>query len=77
MELSFVVGLVAFAAFLWLALRSGVDSRDTFRSKEEVLASYGVTWDELGRDQHRPAVVPVVALETPDRRRFAPERVAA
>ena len=39
-----LVTIAALAAFAWLAARFGHDSRDGFRSKEQSLASYGVTW---------------------------------
>lgn len=43
---------IALLAALWvLALRHGYDSREGLRSKEQDLASYGVTWLELA-DPH-------------------------
>ena len=43
-----IAGLVIFAV---LAVRYGYDSREGIYSKEQELASYGLTWDELLHQQ--------------------------
>ncbi len=45
--MEFMLMLTLFVAFGLLAIRHGYDSRDGVRSKEEELASYGITWSEL------------------------------
>ena len=48
-----IVAVAALVALGVLALRFGVDSRDGFRGKDQELASYGVSWSDLTRDQGR------------------------
>lgn len=45
MEAIVLLGLVTSLAAA--SMRWGYDSRETIRSKEQELASYGVTWEEL------------------------------
>ncbi len=75
MEITIILLLAGYAAiFFWLAVRHGTDSRDALRSKEQDLASYGVTWADL---DPRPAVAPVGPRATTAGDRSATDRIAA
>jgi len=64
--------LVPFIALAVLSLLWGNDSRETIRSEEEELASYGVTWPDRLTDEQELANELAAALERlhgrPDRR---------
>jgi hypothetical protein len=45
--MSELIALLVFVGLYLLAVRFGYDSREGSYSKEQELASYGVTWDEL------------------------------
>jgi hypothetical protein len=52
MEILLVVGGLLGLAIL--AMRFGYDSRDGVRSEEQVLATFGFTWDRTPRGPHQP-----------------------
>ncbi len=61
--------LVLFVGLAFLSIRYGHDSRDGFGSKEQELASYGVTWSELARQRELAAEMDAARRE---RRAYGP-----
>lgn len=52
-----LIAILALAALGPLAARFGYDSRDGYRSPEQQLASYAVTWDERAHQEQLAAQV--------------------
>lgn len=46
-----ILAISGLIVFVVLAVRYGYDSREGIYSKEQELASYGLTWDELVHQQ--------------------------
>jgi hypothetical protein len=55
-----VIAVLALIALGMLSIRFGYDSRSGPRSKEEELAAYGMSWEDLGPG-HLPATEPQAA----------------
>ncbi len=65
--------LALFVGLAVLSIRYGHDSRDGIGSKEQELASYGVTWSELARQRELAAEIDAAWQE---RRAHAPAAAA-
>lgn len=72
--MALIIILVPFIALAVLSLLWGYDSRETSRSKEEELASYGMTWPDTLASEQELANELAAALE---RLHSRPGRLAA